>query len=150
MWCRRRAQGVEDVRLPVEWLRQCCIVDTPGTNAVIARHAQLTERIVPRADIIVFVTSADRPFSESERLFLSTIKSFHKKVVIVVNKTDLSDAVGADLGVMERDSALMRGEGPTIFSAVKHGDGVDQICEHILHAHAHAIGGGGGGGGGGH
>ena len=70
--------------------------------------------------------------------------------LLVVNKTDLSDAVGADLGVMERDSALMRGEGPTIFSAVKHGDGVDQICEHILHAHAHAIGGGGGGGGGGH
>ena len=89
MWCRRRAQGVEDVRLPVEWLRQCCIVDTPGTNAVIARHAQLTEGIVPRADIIVFVTSADRPFSESERLFLSTIKSFHKKVVIVVNKTEV-------------------------------------------------------------
>ena len=81
------AQGVEDVRLPVEWLRQCCIVDTPGTNAVIARHAQLTERIVARRHHRLR-PSADRPFSESERLFLSTI-NVPQKVVIVVNKTDI-------------------------------------------------------------
>jgi hypothetical protein len=80
------SEDVEDVRLPVEWLKQCCIVDTPGTNAIVARHEQLTQRIVPRADIVIFVTSADRPFSESERAFLQTIKQYHKKVVIVVNK----------------------------------------------------------------
>ena len=106
------------MRLPVEWLRQCCIVDTPGTNAVIARHAQLTERIVPRADIIVFVTSADRPFSESERLFLSTIKSFHKKVVIVVNKTDIvrTDAeVEAVLDFVRMHGRTLLGHTPEVF-----------------------------------
>lgn len=104
--------------MPVEWLRQCCIVDTPGTNAVIARHAQLTERIVPRADIIVFVTSADRPFSESERLFLSTIKSFHKKVVIVVNKTDIvrTDAeVEAVLDFVRMHGRTLLGHTPEVF-----------------------------------
>ena len=104
--------------MPVEWLRQCCIVDTPGTNAVIARHAQLTERIVPRADIIVFVTSADRPFSESERLFLSTIKSFHKKVVIVVNTTYIvrTDAeVEAVLDFVRMHGRTLLGHTPEVF-----------------------------------
>lgn len=34
--------------------------------------------------------------------------------VLVINKVDLADAVGADLGVMERDAARMRGDGPTV------------------------------------
>jgi urease accessory protein UreG len=32
--------------------------------------------------------------------------------LLVINKTDLAPHVGADLGVMERDSKLMRGERP--------------------------------------
>ena len=34
--------------------------------------------------------------------------------LLVINKTDLAVAVGADLGVMEEDAARMRGEGPTV------------------------------------
>ena len=73
------------VRHPSELLRGLHIVDTPGTNAVVQGHQQITESIVPRADLIVFVTSADRPFSDSERLFLSKIWNWRKKVVVVVN-----------------------------------------------------------------
>src|SRR5690606_8747908 len=58
---------------PVEVLKEVSIVDTPGTNAVIRRHQELTERFVPRADLVLFVTSADRPFTESERVFLELI-----------------------------------------------------------------------------
>ena len=54
--------------------------------------------------------------------------------LLVINKTDLATAVGADLSVMERDSRTMRGDGPTIFAQVKHGAGVDQIAEHVLAA----------------
>ncbi len=60
------------VHLPVEWLREINLVDTPGTNAVIQRHQEITEHFVPRSDLVLFVTSADRPFSESERVFLRT------------------------------------------------------------------------------
>lgn len=73
------------VRHPSELLRGLHIVDTPGTNAVVQGHQQITESIVPRADLIVFVTSADRPFSDSERLFLGKIWNWRKKVVVVVN-----------------------------------------------------------------
>jgi hypothetical protein len=55
---------------PAERLHDLVLVDTPGTNAVVARHQELTERFVPRADLVLFVTSADRPFTQSERAFL--------------------------------------------------------------------------------
>ena len=60
--------------------------------------------------------------------------------LLVINKTDLASAVGADLGVMERDARRMRGEGPVVFAQVAHGLGVDEITRHVLHAHAHAAG----------
>lgn len=70
-------------------LRDLHLVDTPGTNAITRAHEALTQRFVPRADLILFVTSADRPFTESERQFLVRIREWGKKVVMVVNKADL-------------------------------------------------------------
>ncbi|MCL5108776.1 MAG: dynamin family protein [Chloroflexi bacterium] len=72
-----------------EWLRHVTLVDTPGTNAVIRRHEVIAERFVPRSDLVLFVTSADRPFTESERAFLERIRQWGKKVVLVLNKVDL-------------------------------------------------------------
>lgn len=74
---------------PVEFLREINIVDTPGTNAIIRRHEEITQEFVPRSDLVLFVTSADRPFTESERLFLERIRNWGKKVVIVLNKIDI-------------------------------------------------------------
>ncbi|MGD1083937.1 MAG: urease accessory protein UreG [Verrucomicrobiota bacterium] len=60
--------------------------------------------------------------------------------LLVINKTDLATAVGADLAVMERDARKMRGEGPFIFAQVKHGPGVAEITAQLLHAWQHACG----------
>ncbi len=65
------------------------VVDTPGTNAIVREHEVLTRRFIPRADLILFVASADRPLTESERQFLQQIREWGKKIVIVVNKADL-------------------------------------------------------------
>ena len=54
--------------------------------------------------------------------------------LLVVNKVDLAAAVGADLGVMERDARRMRDGGPTIFAEVKNGKGVPDIVTMILSA----------------
>ena len=59
--------------------------------------------------------------------------------LLVINKTDLAEAVGADLEVMARDSKKMRGNGPFVFAQVKHGNGVDEIIHHIVHARQHAL-----------
>ncbi len=74
---------------PSELLGTVAFVDTPGTNAIVERHQLLTERFVPRADLVLFVTSADRPFTQSEREFLELIASWGKKVLMVVNKIDI-------------------------------------------------------------
>lgn len=42
------------------------LVDTPGTNVILQRQQRLTEEFVPRADLLFFVISADRPLTESE------------------------------------------------------------------------------------
>lgn len=60
--------------------------------------------------------------------------------LLVINKTDLAPAIGADLEVMARDSKKMRGSGPFVFAQVKHGVGVDEIIDHIIHAWQHATG----------
>ncbi len=77
------------VTFPVEFLSAMTIVDTPGTNAVIRRHEAITNHFVPRSDLVLFVTSADRPFTESERAFLERIRGWGKKVVMVINKIDI-------------------------------------------------------------
>lgn len=54
--------------------------------------------------------------------------------LLVVNKCDLAEAVGADLGVMERDAGRMREGGPTVFATVKSGKGVEHVVNLFLSA----------------
>ncbi len=81
--------GIIQRTWPATMLEEITVVDTPGTNAIIREHEQLTQQFVPRADLVLFVTSADRPFSESEREFMAAIREWGKKIVIIVNKVDL-------------------------------------------------------------
>jgi small GTP-binding protein len=80
--------GVEHIQAPIDILRQIQIVDTPGTNALDRDHETLTQSFVPRSDLVVFVTSADRPLTESERAFIEGIREWGKKLVLVINKMD--------------------------------------------------------------
>jgi len=74
--------------IPADLLREVNIVDTPGTNVILERQQRLTEEFVPRADLVLFVLSADRPMTESEVKFLSYIRKWGKKVAFVINKCD--------------------------------------------------------------
>ncbi|MFC4452602.1 dynamin family protein [Deinococcus sonorensis] len=77
------------LRVPLTVLDGVALVDTPGTNAIVRQHQVLTEGFLPRADLLLFLTSADRPFTESERQFLSLAARWGRSVVMVVNKADL-------------------------------------------------------------
>eukprot|EP00884_Botryococcus_braunii_P002009 jgi/Botrbrau1/11809/Bobra.0224s0012.1 len=93
------ASGAEEVKqdgdgqfvryLPAPLLKEVNIVDTPGTNVILQRQQRLTEEYVPRADLVLFTMSADRPFTESEVQFLRYIRQWGKKVVFLVNKVDI-------------------------------------------------------------
>ena len=111
--------GVIDRGFPADFLREITVVDTPGTNAIIREHEALTQQFVPRADLVLFVTSADRPFSESEREFMAEIREWGKKIVIIVNKVDLlpDDAAREQVEGFVRDNvARLVGFAPDVFS----------------------------------
>lgn len=84
-----RGPALHVITAPAPILRDIHIVDTPGTNAIIRKHEAITSEFVPRSDLVLFVTSADRPFTETERAFLETVRGWGKKVVVVVNKVDI-------------------------------------------------------------
>lgn len=83
------SENIDVLVLNSPYLKEISIVDTPGTNAIIREHEEITSLFVPRSDLILFVTSADRPFTESERIFLEKIQAWGKKVVLVINKIDI-------------------------------------------------------------
>ncbi|PYE54201.1 dynamin family protein [Deinococcus yavapaiensis] len=80
------------LKVPLENLQNIALVDTPGTNAIIRQHQTLTEGFLPRADLVLFLTSADRPFTESERQFLTLAQRWGRSVILIVNKADLLEA----------------------------------------------------------
>jgi small GTP-binding protein len=110
--------GLEMIAAPVDLLREINIVDTPGTNAVRREHEALTREFVPRSDLVLFVTSADRPFTESERAFLQSIRDWGKKIVVVLNKVDIFEQPGEVTEVVKfiSDSArALLGFTPEVF-----------------------------------
>jgi urease accessory protein len=49
--------------------------------------------------------------------------------LLVINKIDLAEHVGASLEVMDRDSKKMRGPKPFLFTDLKHNVGLDSVLE---------------------
>jgi small GTP-binding protein len=84
--------GLSLITMPNSLLEDISLVDTPGTNAILREHEALTTDFIPRSDLVLFITSVDRPFTESERQFLELIKDWGKKVVVIINKTDIIDS----------------------------------------------------------
>ena len=115
---KMEGRNVLVIRSPAELLREMSIVDTPGTNAIIREHEAITSEFIPRADMVLFITSVDRPFTESERAFLELIRNWGKKVVVVINKVDILEQDEELDQVMEfvrSNASLLFGMDPEIF-----------------------------------
>jgi len=143
-------RNLVEVTVPVDLLRELHVVDTPGTNAILREHEAITEAFVPRSDLVIFVTSADRPFTETERAFLERLRDWGKKVLVVVNKIDI---LGREEDVEEvvrfvRDSSLrLLGLAPEVFPVsaraaqrARQGDAAAGASSRFgaLEAHLHA------------
>ncbi|HEX7974253.1 MAG TPA: dynamin family protein, partial [Anaerolineales bacterium] len=111
-------ENIQALSLPVDWLAEISIVDTPGTNAIIRAHEAITSQFVPRSDLVLFITSADRSFTESERTFLERIRDWGKKVVIIINKIDIlqsAEDLATVQGFVAEHSRRLLGLAPEIF-----------------------------------
>ena len=78
------------VTYPLDALKEITLVDTPGTNSIFVEHETIIENFIHRAELVIFITSSDRPLTESERRFIQLLKGkWGRKVIIVLNKIDL-------------------------------------------------------------
>lgn len=110
--------GFAIVTHPLPLLKELNMVDSPGTNAINRQHERLTSDYVPRSDLVLFITSADRPMTQSERIFLENILTWGKKVSLVVNKTDILEGDQAIQQVREfvsSNAEAILGYKPEIF-----------------------------------
>lgn len=79
-------------------LRDVTLIDTPGTNTCLLDHTSRTLRLLPSTDLILFVTSVERPLSQSEQTLLKSIQAYQKSIVIVLNKLDVLESLGTNYG----------------------------------------------------
>jgi small GTP-binding protein len=104
--------------LPIPFLHDFNVVDTPGTNTMVPEHQSITESFIPRADIVLFVFSVVNPWSQSAWDLLNFVqKKWLKNVVFVLQQADLRDA--GEIEIIHRhlqDTATQKlGFAPPIF-----------------------------------
>jgi GTPase Era involved in 16S rRNA processing len=105
--------------LPIAFLRDFNVVDTPGTNTMVVEHQTVTENFVPRADLVVFVFSVANPWTQSAWNLLNFVqKKWLKNVVFVLQQADLR--APAEIDIIRRhlqDTAMQKlGFVPPIFA----------------------------------
>ena len=84
------------------------IIDTPGIGGLDRRHAILTHMALPKADVIVFVTDAAEPLTDSEkRFYIDHIQLINKPCILLVNKCDelLSETLNIHLDKVKLEFA---------------------------------------------
>ena len=84
------AEDVTERYLPIEFLKNFNVVDTPGTNTIVASHQDITTSFVPLADLIIFVFSMVNPWAASAWDFLRMLgHGWKKNIVFVLQQADL-------------------------------------------------------------
>ncbi|MBV9490911.1 MAG: dynamin family protein [Verrucomicrobia bacterium] len=86
------AEHLTERYLPIKFLKDYQIVDTPGTNTIVANHQAITEGFIPVADLILFVFSITNPWAASAWDMLRLIgQQWRKNLVFVLQQSDLRD-----------------------------------------------------------
>jgi ribosome biogenesis GTPase A len=104
---------------PIAFLENFNVVDTPGTNTMVAEHQTITENFIPRADLVLFVFSVVNPWGASAWELLRFVnQKWLKNIVFVLQQADLRDP--GEVAVIEqhlRDTANEKlGFAPPIFA----------------------------------
>ncbi|KAI7182700.1 putative urease accessory protein [Hortaea werneckii] len=102
---------------------QMLLIESGGDNLAANYSREL-------ADFIIYVIDV----SGGDKIPRKGGPGITQSDLLVVNKTDLAELIGADLGVMERDARKIREGGPTIFAQVKNGTGVNHVVDLIVSA----------------
>ena len=110
---------LKQVQLPIPILKEIGIVDTPGTNTIVAHHQEITESYIPASDLIVFVFEAKNPYRQSAWDFFQYIhKDWQKKIIFVLQQKDLMSEADLQVNIGGlKDFAQQKGiAAPRIFA----------------------------------
>jgi len=105
--------------LPIPFLRDFNVVDTPGTNTMVKEHQMVADDFMPRADVVLFVFSVTNPWTQSNWEFLDFLqKTWLKNVIFVLQQIDLREPTEIDVIHRHLQDTAMRRLGfvPPIFS----------------------------------
>lgn len=84
-----RDDGIREWTHPNTGAEGVALVDTPGTGSVFRKHEATAKSFLHRSDLVIFVLSAKRALADTERLYLELAKDYGKKIILVVNQSDL-------------------------------------------------------------
>jgi predicted GTPase len=104
---------------PVEILKEVAIVDTPGTNTIVAHHQEITEEFIPTADLVVFVFESKNPYRQSAWDFFDYINAdWRKKIIFILQQKDLMNESDLNVNIQGvKDQAKLKGiENPLVFA----------------------------------
>lgn len=132
-----RIIGVETGGCPHTAIREDASINLAAVAQMQARHPDIEVVLIESggdnlsatfspelADITLYVIDV----AAGEEIPRKGGPAITKSDILVINKTDLAPHVGADLEVMRRDAARMRGEGAVVFCALRHNEGVDEVA----------------------
>ncbi|GAN86536.1 urease accessory protein UreG [Komagataeibacter intermedius] len=136
-----RIMGIETGGCPHTAIREDASINLAGIAELTDRFAGLDLVLVESggdnlaatfspelADLTIYVIDV----SAGDKIPRKGGPGITRSDLLVINKIDLAPHVGADLGVMDRDSRRMRGERPFVFANIRAGDGVEAIARFII------------------
>lgn len=103
---------------PAEILKEITVVDTPGTNSRELDHQLITERFIPKCNLVLFIFQMDNIHVQSAwELFRKIKVHWSKKVVFVLTKSDryTSEEVTNYTNTLTQYAINENIESPTIF-----------------------------------
>ena len=97
------------------------IIESGGDNITTTFSPALADYFI----YIIDVSSGDK-YPRKRGLGIETCD------LLVINKIDIASYIGADLGIMERDAKIIRGDKPFVFVNSKTGQGVKEATNYII------------------
>lgn len=135
-----RVIGVETGGCPHTAIREDASINLAAIARMQARHPDIEAILIESggdnlsatfspelADVTLYVIDV----AAGEEIPRKGGPAITRSDVLIINKTDLAPHVGASLEVMERDASRMRAGRPFVFTALRHGEGVTQVIEHL-------------------
>jgi len=135
-----RIIGVETGGCPHTAIREDASINLAAVAQIQARHPDLEIALIESggdnlsatfspelADLTIYVIDV----AAGEEIPRKGGPAITKSDLLVINKTDLAPHVGASLEVMQRDATRMRAGRPFVFTALRHGEGVEAVLDHI-------------------